>query len=257
MINQYKDTGYGGSRRYSDGSIGVGALLRSVAISVLLALPAVAALAPPAAQAQQRLLFANSRTSRVTVTVGKSEDVHTDQNFTDITVGDPDVADVNPLTDHALSILGKKIGTTRVTVYGPDKKAVGIFDVEVSYDVSRLSAEIARFTGGGIKVSSIDGRIMLSGTSPDAVSLDKAVTIARQFAPDVINTVRRDTAAAGHAGGALRRSRSSSEPRTWRTVERVWQPRPGQCRQSGSCLAIADHGAGRFIPATGRVRRRP
>ena len=189
MINQYKDTGYGGSRRYSDGSIGVGALLRSVAISVLLALPAVAALAPPAAQAQQRLLFANSRTSRVTVTVGKSEDVHTDQNFTDITVGDPDVADVNPLTDHALSILGKKIGTTRVTVYGPDKKAVGIFDVEVSYDVSRLSAEIARFTGGGIKVSSIDGRIMLSGTSPDAVSLDKAVTIARQFAPDVINTV--------------------------------------------------------------------
>jgi pilus assembly protein CpaC len=189
VIKQYKDTGYGGSRRYSDGSIGVGALLRSVAISVLLALPAVAALAPPAAQAQQRLLFANSRTSTVTVTVGKSEDVHTDQNFTDITVGDPDVADVNPLTDHALSILGKKIGTTRVTVYGPDKKAVGIFDVEVSYDVSRLSAEIARFTGGGIKVSSIDGRIMLSGTSPDAVSLDKAVTIARQFAPDVINTV--------------------------------------------------------------------
>ena len=105
-------------------------------------------------------------------------------------VGDPDVADVNPLTDHALSILGKKIGTTRVTVYGQDKKLVGIFDIEVSYDVSRLAAEIAHFTGGGIKVSSIDGRIMLSGTSPDAVTLDKAVTIAKQFAPDIINTVQ-------------------------------------------------------------------
>ena len=73
------------------------------------------------------------------MTVGKSEDIHTDQSFVDIMVGDPDVADVNPLTDHALSILGKKIGTTRVTVYGPDKKAVGIFDIEVSYDVSQLS----------------------------------------------------------------------------------------------------------------------
>ena len=190
MINQYKDTVYGGSRHYSDRSIGVSALLRSVAISVALALPAVAALAPHAAHAQQRIQFATSRTATVNVTVGKSEDVHTDQSFTDITVGDPDVADVNPLTDHALSILGKKIGTTRVTVYAPDKKAVGIFDIEVSYDVTRLSAEIARFTGGGIKVSSVDGRIMLSGNVLDAVTLDKAVTMARQFAPDIINTVQ-------------------------------------------------------------------
>ena len=51
--------------------------------------------------------------------------------------------------------------------------------------------EIARFTGGGIKVSSINGRIMLSGTAPDAATLDKAVMIARQFAPDdPINTVQ-------------------------------------------------------------------
>jgi len=124
------------------------------------------------------------------VTLGKSEDVHTDQNLVDISVGDPEVADVNPLTDHALSILGKKIGTTRVTVYGEGKKQVGIFDVEVSYDISRLATEIARFTGGGVKVSSVNGRIMLSGTSADAATLDKAVMIARQFGPDPINTVQ-------------------------------------------------------------------
>jgi len=189
VISQYKAKSYGISRRYSDRSIGVSALLRSVAISAALVLPAMALFAPSVAQAQQRIQFANARTTTITVTVGKSEDVHTDQGFVDIVVGDPDVADVNPLTDHALSILGKKIGTTRVTVYGPDKKAVGIFDIEVSYDVTRLSTEIARFTGGGVKVSSIDGRIMLSGTAPDAVTLDRAVTIARQFAPDIINTV--------------------------------------------------------------------
>jgi pilus assembly protein CpaC len=189
VISQYKAKSYGISRRYSDRSIGVSALLRSVAISAALVLPAMALFAPSVAQAQQRIQFASARTATITVTVGKSEDVHTDQGFVDIVVGDPDVADVNPLTDHALSILGKKIGTTRVTVYGPDKKAVGIFDIEVSYDVTRLSTEIARFTGGGVKVSSIDGRIMLSGTAPDAVTLDRAVTIARQFAPDIINTV--------------------------------------------------------------------
>ncbi len=129
-------------------------------------------------------------TATIRVTVGKTEDVRTDQNFSDITVGDPDIADVSPLTDHSLSILGKKIGTTRVTVYDPDHKPVGIFDIEVSYDISRLAAEISRFTGGGIQVSSINGRIMLCGTSPDAATLDKAVQIAAQFGPDLINTVQ-------------------------------------------------------------------
>ena len=54
-------------------------------------------------------------------------------------VGDPKIADVNPLTDRALSILGKKIGTTRVSIYAEGKKLIGIFDVEVSYDTSALA----------------------------------------------------------------------------------------------------------------------
>jgi pilus assembly protein CpaC len=193
VSSQYDTTIIAGEgRRYSDGGegLGMGALLRCAAIWLALAFAFAAALAPVTARAQQKITFANARTVTVNVTVGKSQDIHTDQSLVDIMVGDPDVADVNPLTDHALSILGKKIGTTRVTVYGQDKKVVGIFDIEVSYDVSRLSAEITHFAGGGIKVSSIDGRIMLSGTSPDAVTLDKAVTIAKQFAPDIINTVQ-------------------------------------------------------------------
>ncbi len=130
------------------------------------------------------------RTVSVTIAVGKTEDVRVDAPFTDITVGDPEVADVTPLTDHTLSILGKKIGTTRVTVYAEGKRQLGIFDIEVSYDVSRLATEIRAVAGPGIKVSSVNGRIMLSGTAPDAVTLDKAVMIARQFAPEIINTVQ-------------------------------------------------------------------
>jgi pilus assembly protein CpaC len=164
---------------------------RSTLVSIAMSLAVATTPCVPgfvgAAHAQRMIVVgAANRTASIVVAVGKSDDVRTDQPFVDIMVGNPDIADVNALTDHTLSILGKKIGTTRVTVYGQDKKLVGIFDIEVSYDVSRLGAEIARFTGGGIKVSSIDGRIMLSGTAPDAVTLDKAVTIAKQFAPDII-----------------------------------------------------------------------
>src|SRR5262245_60646350 len=45
-------------------------------------------------------------------------------------------------------------------------------------------------TGPGINVTSANGRIMLSGTAHDAPTLDRAVVIARQFAPDIINAVQ-------------------------------------------------------------------
>ena len=126
----------------------------------------------------------------VMVTIGKSQDIHTGTGFVDIMVGDPEIADVNPLTDHTLSILGKKIGTTRVTVYAEGKKLVGIFDIEVSYDVTRLINELRRrFPGSSLRASSVNGRIMLGGEVADAVTLDQALTIARQFGPDIINAV--------------------------------------------------------------------
>ena len=192
MNSQYRDQDgvVSESQRPADGSIRIGALLQRGWVRALLAAAIMLALAP-AAHAQDRIALADAvHTSTVTVTVGKTEDVRTDQGLANITVGDPDVADVSPLTDHSLSILGKKIGTTRVTVYDGDKKPVGIFDVEVAYDISRLASEIDHFTGGGIKVASINGRIMLSGMAPDAATLDKAVEIAREFGPDPINTIQ-------------------------------------------------------------------
>jgi pilus assembly protein CpaC len=150
-----------------------------------------APLAVGEAQAQRLIQISGAkRTVSIAVTIGKTEDVRIDSAFSEVTVGDPEVADVTPLTDHSLSILGRKIGTTRITIYTEGKKQLGILDVEVSYDVSRLATEITAVAGRGIKVSSVNGRIMLSGSAPDAVTLDKAVVVARQFAPEIINSVQ-------------------------------------------------------------------
>jgi pilus assembly protein CpaC len=130
------------------------------------------------------------RTATISVYIGKTQDVRTDTSFVELTVGDPEVADVNPLTDHSLSILGKKNGTTRVQAYGEGKKLIGVFDVEVVYDTSLLSNELKRrFRHANLKVSAVNGRIMLSGTAPDGPTVDKAVVIAKQFGPEVINSV--------------------------------------------------------------------
>jgi pilus assembly protein CpaC len=132
------------------------------------------------------------RTSAVVkISIGKSESVRTDGAISEVIVSDPEIADAIPLTDRSLSILGKKIGTARVSMYGEGKKLVGVYDVEVSYDTSRLGSELAqRFPSARFRVSSVNGRIMLAGTAPDSVTVDKALTIAKQFGNDVINSVR-------------------------------------------------------------------
>jgi len=143
------------------------------------------------AQAREIELTASRTSATVKISIGKSEGVRTEGSFAEVIVADPEVADAIPLTDRSLSILGKKIGTTRVSVYAEGKKLVGVFDVEVSYDTSRLGSELAqRFPYARFRVSSVNGRIMLSGTAPDAVTVDKAITIAKQFGTDVINSVR-------------------------------------------------------------------
>ena len=191
-MNNKNEFAAGFAWRHSDRVTERGNWLRDLAVALLAAMITTLLFMAGNAYAQDRVIqiTGNTHTAMVTVTIGKSQDVRTGTSFVDVMVGDPDVADVNPLTDHTLSILGKKIGTTRVQVYAEGKKLIGIFDVEVSYDISRLTNELRRrFGGSSLQASAVNGRIMLSGEVIDAATLDKAVTIARQFGPEIINSV--------------------------------------------------------------------
>jgi pilus assembly protein CpaC len=191
-VNNNNEYAAGFAWRHSGRTTLCGNWLRDLAIALAVGLAATLLFMAGDAYAQDRVIqiAGNTHTAMVTVTLGKSQDVRTGSSFVDVMVGDPDVADVNPLTDHTLSILGKKIGTTRVQVYAEGKKLIGIFDVEVNYDISRLTNELKRrFAGSHLQASSVNGRIMLSGEVTDAATLDKAVTIARQFGPEIINSV--------------------------------------------------------------------
>jgi pilus assembly protein CpaC len=191
-VNNKNEFAAGFAWRRSDRTTERGNWLCDLAIALAIAAVATLLFVAGDAHAQDRIIqiSGNNHTAMVAVTIGKSQDVRTGTSFVDVMVGDPDVADVNPLTDHTLSILGKKIGTTRVQVYAEGKKLIGIFDVEVQYDISRLTNELKRrFASSHLQASSVNGRIMLSGEVADAATLDQAVTIARQFGPEIINSV--------------------------------------------------------------------
>ncbi|MFL5031442.1 MAG: pilus assembly protein N-terminal domain-containing protein, partial [Xanthobacteraceae bacterium] len=105
-----------------------------LSIAIFAAMTALACTEVARADELQIQVGSSQKSASIRLTGGKSETVRTDRTFADVIVSDPEIADVVPLTDRSLSILGKKIGTTRVSVYAEGKKQVGIFDVEVSYD---------------------------------------------------------------------------------------------------------------------------
>jgi pilus assembly protein CpaC len=121
---------------------------------------------------------------RVKVTVNKSRTFRVDTPFSTIVAGSPDIVDVKSLSDRLIYIQGKQTGTTNVILFDSSMKQIGILDVEVAIDTGNLQQNIQSSTGArGIRVSSTEGQVVLSGTAVDAVVAERAMAIATGSVP--------------------------------------------------------------------------
>jgi pilus assembly protein CpaC len=136
-------------------------------------------------------LSAENGVGKVTVVLGQSQTLRVNISFKDIVVGDPETADVAPLTDQTLYILGKKLGTTNVTLFDADKQVAAVIDVQVTHNVGSLGQILREsIPGSRIRVRTVNGRVLLDGLVPSAPAAEKAMALAKQFAgDDVINSL--------------------------------------------------------------------
>jgi pilus assembly protein CpaC len=128
----------------------------------------------------------------ITIPLNKSVTIPLPQSFSSAVVGSPEIADAVPMSDRTLYIQAKKIGTTNVSIYDENMRAIKIVDIEVGFDTGNLQAKIRASTGNaGIRVSNDNGQVVLSGTASDAVAADRAVNLAKAWAPNgaVINAM--------------------------------------------------------------------
>jgi pilus assembly protein CpaC len=155
-----------------------------IAVS-LVAMPPV----PASAAARVIKLSADERVGRLQVVAGRSETLRVSLPFTEIVVGDPETADVNPLSDRTLYVLGKKLGTTNVTLFDEAKQIVAVIDIEVTQDLVGLREALKQMQGGaGIKVRSINGRVLIEGVVASAPTAARALAIAKEFTGDSVSS---------------------------------------------------------------------
>ena len=168
------------------------AAVRALLALALAAAPLVAFIAMPA-HADDVVTVSGNKDMTVKVAKGKPRTVRTNKPFYEIVIGDPEIANVNPLTDRSFYVLGRELGTTGVALFDENKQLVGSFDIEVTLDAERLASTIREAVpGADIRVSSANGRLVLSGEAQDSLAAEKAKDIARNFSGEenVINSVK-------------------------------------------------------------------
>lgn len=146
---------------------------------------AISYAAPAAAQGGVVAEDVDSPVRHITIVLNKSRTLKVDRPFEKPVIGAPDIADVLPITDQTLYVLGKKPGTTNISLFDAKHQLISVIDVEVAPDTASLKNKIVASTGGrSINVSSADGEVVLSGEASDAVAAARAVEVAKGLSPD-------------------------------------------------------------------------
>src|SRR6185436_1763244 len=113
----------------------------------------------------------------------------TGYGVTRVAVGDPKVADVVVLQTSEIQIVAKEVGTTNVVIWGGGQIMAAI-DLHVGGAYSAIESEIQRVIGvGDVHVESAGNSIVLTGSVPDAASVENVLSIAKAHFPAKDNAI--------------------------------------------------------------------
>ena len=131
----------------------------------------------------------SSHAGQLEVPINKSQVLRVDRPFAKALIGNPDIADVLPLTNSSLYVLGKKNGTTSLTLYDRASNLIAVMDVVVGPDVTTLKRQLSEMMPGdqiGARIS--NDSVVLDGIVSNGPAADRAVQLAETYAPGkVIN----------------------------------------------------------------------
>jgi pilus assembly protein CpaC len=130
---------------------------------------------------------------KLELTVGKSRVLDLPVAIKRASLANPDVADTVVLSPTQIYLTGKTSGVTNLTLWNESGKMMGVYDVVIAPDLSRLKENLFKAMPDekNILVMANHDHITLSGTASNATSLTRAMSIAEAYAPKkVINSMQ-------------------------------------------------------------------
>ncbi|WP_375732263.1 type II and III secretion system protein family protein, partial [Vibrio ponticus] len=99
-----------------------------------------------------------------------------------VTLGDPTVVDMVILRSNELFLVGKRLGTTNISVWDSRGRIIESLSVEVTHDINTLKAKLHQFIPeDSIEVYSSQDKIVLKGLVSSQQNMDTAIKLAETF----------------------------------------------------------------------------
>jgi pilus assembly protein CpaC len=143
---------------------------------------------PTTAAAAQAVSQSDAKSGAVmTVPVNKSQVLKLDRAFSKAMVGNPEIADVMPLTSNSVYVLGRATGSTNLALYDRGGGLIAVVDVVVGPDTLGLKRQISEtFAGENVRVTNSNDSIVLEGQVSSPLAAERIVALAETYAPQKV-----------------------------------------------------------------------
>jgi pilus assembly protein CpaC len=161
-------------------------LFGAMAVCVLVALAAVQPAPAQSVLKVQRGLAS----SDVVVLTNRAVVVESTEPFTELSVAQPEIADVQPLSETSIYILGRQRGATTLTLLGEGGALISNVTVRVMPDLGELKNRLGTLLPGeDIEVRPSGTGVVLSGVVTGASKIDQAMRLARAYVGDNVTNL--------------------------------------------------------------------
>ena len=124
------------------------------------------------------------------VPINKAVVIESDVPFAELSIANPQIADISTLSETSIYVLGRAPGRTTLTLLNPEGRLITNVEVQVTADVSELKERLREvLPGEGVEVRPANDGIVLSGTVSSAEAIDAALDLANRYAPDRVSNL--------------------------------------------------------------------
>lgn len=139
---------------------------------------------PSSAQNSSVLRVARGLSSNgITVPINQASVLESEIEFAEISIANPAIADVQPISNRTIYIFGQTRGTTSLTLFDSNGRLITNVLVNVQPNVSELKERLRQLLPGEpIEVRTAADGVILSGTVSGTAKVEKAMSLATAYA---------------------------------------------------------------------------
>ena len=151
---------------------------------------ALIVLTPVSSQAQVLRVLEGATATTLRVPMNRAVVVESEALFAELSVANPQIADIATLSERTIYVLGRAPGRTTMTLLGGDGGLIANVEVQVIPDLAEFRERLREILPNEpIEVRSANDGIVLSGTVSSGQTLDRALELAQRYAPDRVSNL--------------------------------------------------------------------